>query len=115
MEKVLIDEAWKKKLIRHIGTAKGELDLALIPEQGQSTLLELKNGGQLVLPFLTGTDSNGLKVIGEYHHGAELILCHLFDQLGITTKTISIGLLCQLVVAGILYPVSKRRTATFLN
>ena len=58
---------------------------------------------------------SGLRTVGEYHYGAELVLGHLFDRFGINEVDISIALCRQLVIARILYPVSKHRTAQFLN
>ena len=115
MEKVLVEGGWKKRLVRHVGTAKDDLDLALLLKEAQKTLSELRRPNQLTLPFPADGGVSGLRTVGEYHYGAELVLGHLFDRLGISEEGLSGGLCRQLVIARMLYPVSKRRTAQFLN
>ena len=115
MEKVLVEGGWKKRLVRHVGTAKDDLDLAVLLNEAQKTLSELRRPNQLTLPFPAGGGVSGLRTVGEYHYGAELVLGHLFDRLGISEEGLSGGLCRQLVIARMLYPVSKRRTAQFLN
>ena len=113
VEKRLEYGVWKKKLIRHIGTAKSDTDLEFLMEKAQETLLELKHKDQLMLPFPDDSSLSGLRTVGEYHQGAELVLGGLFDRLGIPLA--NVALLRQLIMARILHPVSKRRTAQFIN
>ena len=113
VEKRLEYGVWKKKLIHHIGTAKSDTDLEFLMEKAQETLLELKHKDQLMLPFPDDSSLSGLRTVGEYHQGAELVLGGLFDRLGIPLA--NVALLRQLIMARILHPVSKRRTAQFIN
>ena len=113
MDKQFEDGVWKKKLIRHIGTAKSELDLKFLNENAKEVLYELKHKNQLALEFPGQSDMTGLRTVGEYHQGADLVLGTLMDRIGISSPNLS--LLRQLVIARILYPVSKIRTVSFLN
>lgn len=113
MDKRFEDGTWKKKLVRHIGTAKSELDLKLLDEKAKEALFELKHKNQLTLEFPSKADLTGLRTIGEYHQGADLVLGALVDRIGISSPNNS--LLRQLVIARILSPVSKIRTISFLN
>lgn len=113
MVKRLEDGVWKKKLVRHIGTAKSESDLKFLNEKAKEVLFELKHKNQLVLEFPSQASMTGLRTIGEYHQGADLVLGALVDRIGISSPNAS--LLRQLVIARILYPVSKIRTVSFLN
>ena len=113
MDKQFEDGVRKKKLIRHIGTAKSELDLKFLNEKAKEVLYELKHKNQLALEFPDQSDMTGLRTVGEYHQGADLVLGTLMDRIGISSPNLS--LLRQLVIARILYPVSKIRTVSFLN
>ena len=113
MDKRFEDGIWKKKLVRHIGTAKSELDLRFLNEKAKEVLFELKHKNQLALEFPEQADLTGLRTIGEYHQGADLVLGALVDRIGISSPNDS--LLRRLVIARILYPTSKIRTISFLN
>ncbi len=113
VEKQRENGVWKKRLIRHIGTAKSDTDLEFLMEKAKEALLELKHKDQLRLPFPDDSSLSGLRTVGEYHQGADLVLGGLFDRLGIPLG--NVALLRQLIMARILHPTSKRRTAQFLN
>ncbi len=113
MDKELTDGVWKKKLIRHVGTAKSDLDLAVLMQKAKEMLFQLERPGQLDLEFGDIRNRSGLRVTGEYHEGADLILGHFFDRLHI--KGPNLPLLRLLVIARILLPQSKMRTARFLK
>lgn len=113
MDKQLENGVWKKKLIRHIGTAKSELDLKFLDQKAKEVLHELKHKNQLELEFPSYEDMTGLRTVGEFHQGADLVLGALVDRLQISSPNPS--LLRYLVIARILHPVSKIRTVSFLN
>lgn len=113
MEQELVNGVWKRKLIRHIGTAKSDLDLKLLMESAKQTLDQLERPNQLRFPFPSEIETSGLRTVGEFHQGADLVLGHLFDRLGIARS--EANLLRFLVMARILLPSSKRRTVQFLN
>ena len=52
MDKQVENGVWKKKLIRHIGTAKSELDLKFLNQKAKEVLHELKPKNQLALNSL---------------------------------------------------------------
>lgn len=113
MDKRFEDEAWKKKLICHIGTAKSELDLKFLNQKAKEVLRELKHKNQLTLEFPSNADMTGLRTVDEHHQGADLVLGALADRIGISSPNSS--LLRQLIIARILNPVSKIHTVSFLN
>ena len=113
MEQELENGVWKRKLVRHIGTAKSDLDLSLLMERAKQTLDQLERPNQLRFPVPYEIETSGLRTIGQFHQGADLVLGHLFDRLGIEQG--KAGLLRLLVIARILLPSSKRRTLQFLN
>ena len=113
MDKQLENGVWKKKLIRHIGTAKSELDLKFLDQKAKEVLHELKHKNQLELEFPSYEDMTGLRTVGEFHQGADMVLGALVDRLRISSPNPS--LLRYLVIARILHPVSKIRTVSFLN
>lgn len=113
MEQERVNGVWKRKLVRHIGTAKSDLDLRLLMETAKQTLDQLERPNQLRFPFSSEIETSGLRSVGEFHQGADLVLGHLFDRLGIARS--EANLLRFLVMARILLPSSKRRTVQFLN
>lgn len=113
MEKELVDGVWKKRLIRHVGTAKSDLDLIVLMQRAKEIVFQLERPGQLELGFGDFAHRSGLRMTGEYHEGADLILGHFFDRLCITGSNRQ--LLRQLVIARILLPSSKMRTTRFLK
>ncbi|TAN25966.1 MAG: IS1634 family transposase, partial [Actinomycetota bacterium] len=113
MDKELTDGVWKKKLIRHVGTARSDLDLAVLMQKAQEMLFQLERPGQFNLEFGDMGNRSGLRVTGEYHEAAELVLGHFFDRLQI--KGPNLPLLRLLVISRILLPQSKMRTARFIK
>ena len=113
MDKKVENGVWKKKLIRHIGTAKSELDLKFLDQKAKEVLRELKHKNQLELKFPSYQDVTGLRTIGEFHQGPDLVLGGLVDRIEVSSPNPL--LLRYLVIARILYPVSKIRTVSFLN
>lgn len=80
MEQELVNGVWKRKLIRHIGTAKSDLDLSLLMERAKQTLDQLERPNQLRFPFPSDIETSRLRTIGEFHQGADIVLGHLFDR-----------------------------------
>ena len=64
MDKELADGVWKKKLIRHVGTAKSDLDLAVLMQKAKEMLFQLERPGQLDLEFGDIRNRSGLRVTG---------------------------------------------------
>ena len=83
-----------------------------MPEKAKEALFEMEHKNQLIFEFPSQADLTGLRTMGEYHQGAELVLGALVDRIGISPNY---SLLRQLVIARILFPVSKIRTVSFLN
>ena len=114
MEQELVDGVWKRKLVRHIGTAKSDLELEILTRKAKEILDELKRPNQLRIPFSVEQSYTGdLRTVGEFYQGADLVLGHLFDRLDI--DRCESQLLRFLTIARILLPSSKRRTVQFLN
>lgn len=116
MEQVNVDGKWKRKLVQHIGTARDELEKELLLTRAREFVDTHRHPGQLFLQFL-GDDNrrSNIKAIGEYWEGAELVLGTLFDNLSIEMRASDRRLLRNLVIARIMNPVSKRRTAAWLS
>lgn len=112
MDQRLENGKWKKKLVTHVGTARSDSDLKVLIEKAKETLNELRHKDQMMLDF-ADVDLSGLRTIGSYHQGADLVLGNLFDRFGIDLPRRD--LLRKLVMARIINPVSKRRTIEFLN
>jgi hypothetical protein len=113
MEQELVNGVCRRKLIRHIGTAKPDLDLKLLMERAKETLDQPERPNQLRFPFPSEIETSGLRTIGHFHQGADLVLGQIFDRLGFDRG--EAGLLRLLVIARILLPSSKRRALQFLN
>lgn len=113
MEKELEGGIWKRRLIRHVGTAKSELDLGVLMQRAKEMLFQMERPGQLDLGLGSLSRGGGLRTTGEYSEGANLVLGGLFDRLVIEGPDRS--LLRLLVIARILLPSSKMRTVRFLN
>lgn len=111
--KELVGGVWKKKLIRRVGTAKSELDLIVLMQSAKEILFQLERLGQLNLELGDFTHQSGLRITGEYHKGADLVLGHFFDRLRITGPNRQ--LLRHLVIVRILLPSSKMRTTRVLK
>lgn len=113
VKKVLVDGAWKKQLVTHIGTAQHELDIGLLLETARKRLDELRRGDQLTLSLPSEAQpTSRLQNNGEYWQLTEQVLGGLYDRLGITT---TIPLLRPLVIARIVFPRSKLQTANWLT
>lgn len=111
MQKVLVDGIWKKQLVRHIGTARHELDLAALMTKAEMVKRQLAQGDQIALPLPSTVQASRLQCVGESWIGAETVLGCLFDRFNLPRMP----LLRHLVIARILWPVSKRRTAVLLG
>lgn len=112
VQKVLVAGIWKKQIIDHIGTAQHELDIGILMTQAEQTLAELRRGEQLALKLIADAPASRLQRVGDYWQLAEESLGGLYDRLGITA---SIPFLRPMVIARIVFPKSKLRTATFLS
>lgn len=111
MQRVRVKGVWRNTLVRHIGTAKHELDIAVLLEQGKADLRTLHRGNQQALSLDSQVVSD-LRNNGEYWQLTETVLGHLFDRLGIEP---SLPLLRPLVIARVVFPKSKLQTADFLS
>lgn len=114
-EQVFSESKWRRKVLCHIGTAKNDVELAVLLDQAQIKLDEMERGNQLMLPFEAEELTHRMELVGETLIEAEKILGSLFDRLGITLNPCAVSLFRQLVIARILLPASKRKTAVFLN
>ncbi len=85
MDKQVENGVWKKKLIRHIGTAKSELDLKFFDQKAKEVLHELKHKNQLELEFPSYQDVTDLRTIGEFHQGPDLVLAGLVDRIEVSS------------------------------
>ena len=74
MEQELVNGVCRRKLIRHIGTAKPDLDLKLLMERAKETLDQPERPNQLRFPFPSEIETSGLRTIGHFHQGADLVL-----------------------------------------
>ncbi|MBL8121389.1 IS1634 family transposase [Candidatus Saccharibacteria bacterium] len=110
--KVRINGVWKKQLVKHIGTAQHELDIAVLMLQAEQDLAAMRRGEQLVLQLTPDTPSSQLRRVGDYWQLAEASLGSLYDRLGITTP---VPFLRLMVIARIVFPKSKLQTASFLS
>lgn len=110
--KVLVSGAWKKQIIQHIGTARHELDIALLTTHAEQVLAELRRGEQLALSFVPPQKPSQLVRTGEYWQLADLALGYVYDRIGLTPD---LPLLRSLVIARVVFPASKRKTAGFLT
>ena len=115
MEQVRIDGKWKRRLVAHVGTARNDIERALLLDRAHDLADTKRHPGQLPLTF-AGNDALGsqVKMVGEYWEGAELVLGTLFDALCISMRASDLRLLRNLVIARVMNPVSKRRTASWL-
>ena len=70
MEQELVDGVWKRKLVRHIGTAKSDLELEILTRKAKEILDELKRPNQLRIPFSVEQSYTGnLRTVGEFYQG----------------------------------------------
>lgn len=110
--KVRVDGVWKKRIVKHIGAAQAELDIAVLMVRAEQTLAELRQGRQLALRLTADAPLSRLRRVGDYWQSAEASLGGLFDRLGIQTN---IPFLRLMVIARIVFPKSKLQTAGFLS
>lgn len=115
MKQAHVNGAWKKQLCQHVGTAHDELERTVLMARAREIVDTKRHPGQLPLTF-AGNDALGsqVKMVGEYWEGAELVLGTLFDALCISMRASDLRLLRNLVIARVMNPVSKRRTASWL-
>ena len=104
VQKVLVSGVWKKQLVKHIGTARHELDIAVLVSQAEQTLTTLRQGEQLTFQLTDPAPVSRLQRVGDYWQLAEASLGGLYDRLGITT---TIPFLRLMVIARIVFPKSK--------
>lgn len=101
---------WYKELIQHIGTASHDLDIVLLIEKAKAIKQELEHKDQVEI-FKTHMPVSKVVRLGDYLIGAEVSLGVLFDRFNLNNSE----LLKILVISRILWPVSKRRTATLIE
>lgn len=111
VHKVLVNGVWKKRLVKHIGAAQHELDIAILILQAEQTLAKLRQGEQLALRLTPAAPASRVRRVGDYWQLAEAALGSLYDRLGIT----DLPFLRLMVIARIVYPKSKLQTAGFLS
>lgn len=113
IRKVLVAGVWKKRLVQHIGTASHILDIEVLLAKAEQVLAELRHGDQLALGFKTDfAPASRLQRTGDYWQLADTILGNLYDRLGIAAD---LPFLRLMVIARIVFPASKLRTASFLS
>lgn len=113
IERQKINGRWSNRLVKHIGTARDDEELAILRKIAQTDRVMLSSPNQLELDL--GQNSiRGLFSLGIFHHGAELILGDIFDSLGISLGRLT-PLLRLLTIARIIHPASKRDTASWLQ
>lgn len=112
VQKVLVAGVWKKQLITHIGAAQHELDINVLLAKAEQTLAELHRGKQLALKLTADPPSSRLQRVGDHWQLAETALGGLYDRLGIGSD---MPFLRLMVIARIVFPKSKLRTASFLS
>jgi len=115
MEQVRLNGRWKKRLLEHVGTAHSEVELEILLGQAREIVDTKKQPGQLLLTFAqTPEQRSHLRTAGEYWEGVERVLGGLFDEFEFSIRKGDLRLLRYLVIARIMHPVSKRRTAAWL-
>lgn len=108
-----VNGRYTTRLIKHIGTARDDVELEILKKIAQTDRTRLSSPHQLGLDL--GQNSlRGLFSLGVFHHGAELVSGDIFDSLGISIGRLT-PLLRLLTIARIMHPASKRDTATWLG
>lgn len=116
MEQARVDGVWKKQLVQHVGTAHDDLERELLLARAREIMDTRRHPGQLDLAFASGSALRlQVRAVGEYWEGAEVVLGTLFDAFGIAMRASDLRLLRNLVIARVMNPVSKRRTAAWLS
>lgn len=108
----MVAGVWKKQVVAHIGAGQHELDIGVLVAKAEQTLAELRSGDQLALKLSVDTPASRLQRVGDYWKLVEIALGGLYDRLGLTTD---IPFLRLMVIARIVFPKSKLRTAGFLS
>jgi transposase len=114
VQKVLVSGVWKKQLVAHVGSAAHPLDIEVLLIQAKQTLADLRLGDQLALGLTKEPATSHLQRVGEHWQLAEAALGNLYDRLHIET-TQKLPFLRAMVIARIVFPASKLRTASFLS
>lgn len=116
MEQVNVEGRWKKRLVQHVGTAHTEVEVAIMVDRAREIMDTQRNPGQLQLAFARGdVVQSQVRMVGEYWQGAEVVLGTLFDAFSLPMRASDLRLFRGLVIARIMNPVSKRRTALWLS
>lgn len=115
VQKVFVSGVWKKQLVAHIGSAAHPLDIEVLLAQAKQTLADLRLGDQLALGGLTKDPAvSRLQRVGEHWQLAEAVLGNLYDRLHIESAN-KLPFLRPMVIARIVFPASKLRTAGFIS
>ena len=113
----IIDKSGGKyKLLKTIGSSADDLLIAELVEQAKDYILHY--GGQTTLDFILGDDQKYFQSIYENIQqvqllGPEIILGKLFNEIGF--NAIEDDLFKHLVIARLVYPVSKLKTIDYLQ
>src|SRR6185312_8036214 len=113
---VIDKSSGKYKLIKTIGSSSDELEINNLVKEAQYFLNTY--GGQTELDFVIGNDERYFQSIYDNIEqvqllGPEIVLGKLFDQIGF--NIIEDELFRQLVIARLIYPVSKLKTIDYLQ
>ncbi len=115
MEQVCVGGHWKRQLVAHTGTAHDDLKRAVLMDRARELANTRQHPGQLALDLSLGSPlPTKLRMVGEYWYGAEKVLGVLFDEIPLPLRPRDLLLLRSLVIARIMAPASKRRTAAWL-
>jgi transposase len=113
---VIDKSSGKYKLIKTIGSSAVEADIVKLTYKAQEFISSY--GGQQQLDFILGDDQRYFESIYENIQqvqllGPEMVLGKLFDQIGF--NAIKDELFRHLVIARLIYPVSKLKTIDYLQ
>jgi transposase len=113
---VIDKSSGKYKLIKTIGSSAVEAEIVKLTQQAQEFINSY--GGQQQLDFILGDDGRYFESIYENIQqvqllGPELVLGKLFDEIGF--NAIKEELFRYLVIARLIYPVSKLKTIDYLQ
>ena len=113
---VIDKSSGKYKLAKTIGSSSNELEIKKLVEKAQHYINTF--GGQTELDFVLGDDQRYFLSIYDNIQqvqllGPEIVLGKLFDQIGF--NIIAEELFRHLVIARLIYPVSKLKTIDYLQ
>lgn len=113
---VIDKSSGKYKLVKTIGSSSDELELKKLVEEAQHYINTF--GGQTEFDFVLADDERYVQSIYEnieqvHLLGPEIVLGKLFDQIGF--NIIEDELFRHLVIARLIYPVSKLKTIDYLQ